>query len=280
MGINGTDAKGINDAGEIVGYYLDGSSVAHGFVYNNGAYVTLNDPAATGGTYAEGINDAGEVVGYYLDSSDVARGFVYSNGKYFNFDDSAAGKGASEGTFALAIDNAGRVSGYYVDSGFDVAGFLAKPAQSLTSGSIFADSGATVDLVGTSVVGGNLTTAAATNTSAAGLIDVTGNAISAIYDATVNNSGALGIERGSQLDVSARPLPAAVWVSPVSWIRSGLALLEVRPSPLPACSRQRATLSLSIRDHPSRTTTSCWRLPTAPSCWSVDRYKRRDRSGR
>ncbi len=202
LGINGTDAKGINDAGEIVGYYLDGSSVAHGFVYNNGACVTLNDPAATGGTYAEGINDAGEVVGYYLDSSDVARGFVYSNGKYFNFDDSAAGKGASEGTFALAIDNAGRVSGYYVDSGFDVAGFLAKPAQSPTSGSIFADSGATVDLVGTSVVGGNLTTAAATNTSAAGLIDVTGNAISAIYDATVNNSGALGIEQGSQIDVS------------------------------------------------------------------------------
>ncbi len=202
LGINGTDAKGINDAGEIVGYYLDGSSVAHGFVYNNGTYVTLNDPSAANGTFAEGINNAGQVVGYYLDSSDVAHGFVYSNGKYFNFDDSAAGKGAGEGTFAFAIDNAGRVSGYYVDGGFDVAGFLAKPAQSPTSGSIFADSGATVDLVGTSVVGGNLTTAAATNTSAAGLIDVTGNAISAIYDATVNNSGALGIEQGSQLDVS------------------------------------------------------------------------------
>ena len=202
LGINGTDAKGINDAGEIVGYYLDGSSVAHGFVYNNGTYVTLNDPSAANGTFAEGINDAGQVVGYYLDSSDVAHGFVYSNGKYFNFDDSAAGKGAGEGTFAFAIDNAGRVSGYYVGSGFDVAGFFAKPTQSPTSGSIFADSGATVDLVGTSVVGGNLTTAAATNTSAAGLIDVTGNAISAIYDATVSNSGALGIEQGSQLDVS------------------------------------------------------------------------------
>ena len=202
LGINGTDAKGINDAGEIVGYYLDGSSVAHGFVYNNGTYITLNDPSAANGTFAEGINNAGQVVGYYLNSSDVAHGFVYSNGKYFNFDNSAAGKGAGEGTFAFAIDNAGQVSGYYVGGGFDVAGFLAKPAQSPTSGSIFADSGATVDLVGTSVVGGNLTTAAATNTSAAGLIDVTGNAISAIYDATVNNSGALGIEQGSQLDVS------------------------------------------------------------------------------
>ena len=202
LGINDTDAKGINDAGEIVGYYLDGSSLAHGFVYNNGTYVTLNDPSAANGTFAEGINDAGQVVGYYLNSSDVAHGFVYSNGTYFNFDDSAGGTGAGEGTFAFAIDNAGMVSGYYVGGGFDVAGFLAKPAQSPTSGSIFADSGATVDLVGTSIVGGNLTTAAATNTSAAGLIDVTGNAISAIYDATVNNSGALSIEQGSQLDVS------------------------------------------------------------------------------
>ena len=80
-------------------------------------------------------------------------------------------------------------------------GFASLRAMLLAK-SIFADSGATVDLVGTSVVGGNLTTAAATNTSAAGLIDVTGNAISAIYDATVNNSGALGIEQGSQIDVS------------------------------------------------------------------------------
>ena len=202
LGVNGAYAEGINDAGQIVGYYLDSSSVSHGFLYSNGTYVTLNDPSAAGGTYAEGINDAGQVVGYYLDASNVAHGFVYSNGTYFNFDNSAAGAETGQGTFALAINNAGEVSGYTVGSGFAVAGFVATPMQSPTSGSIFADSGATIDLVGSNIVGGDLTTAAATNTSAAGLIDVTGNAISAIYDATVNNSGAFSIEQGSQLNVS------------------------------------------------------------------------------
>ncbi len=201
LGTFGTSANGINDAGEVVGTYTDATG-AHGFLYNNGTYTTLNDPLAANGTFAEGINDAGQVVGYYLNSSDVAHGFVYSNGTYFKFDNSAAGTGVGEGTFAFAINNAGQVSGYYVGGGFDVAGFLATPAQSPTSGSIFADSGATVDLVGTSIVGGNVTTAAATNTDAAGLIDVTGNAISAVYDATVSNAGAFSIEQGSQLDVS------------------------------------------------------------------------------
>jgi len=205
LGINGTDAKGINDAGQIVGYYLDGSSVAHGFIYNNGTYTTLNDPSAANGTFAEGINDAGQVVGYYYDASDVAHGFVYSNGTYFNFDDSSAGTGAGEGTFAFAINNAGRVSGYY-SAGNGGVGFLATPAQSLTSGSIFADSGAAVDLVGSSIVGGNLTTAAAANGNAAGLIDVTGGATSAIYDATISKSGAFSIEQGSQLNVSGTTL--------------------------------------------------------------------------
>ena len=108
-----------------------------------------------------------------------------------------------EGASPLAINNAGQVSGYYVGGGFDVAGFITTPAQSPTSGSIFADRAAPrVDLVGTSIVGGNVTTAAATNTDAAGLIDVTGNAISAVYDATVSNAGAFSIEQGSQLDVS------------------------------------------------------------------------------
>ena len=96
------------------------------------------------------------------------------------------------------------------ESGFDVAGFLTNPAQSPTSGTIFADSGATIDLVVTNLVGGDLKTAAATNTDAAGLIDVTGNAISAISDATVSNSGELRIEQGSQLDVSGTVLTGGV----------------------------------------------------------------------
>ena len=34
----GTVAQGINDAGQIVGWYKDSSSALHGFLYNGGSY--------------------------------------------------------------------------------------------------------------------------------------------------------------------------------------------------------------------------------------------------
>jgi len=58
--LQGTYASGINDSGEIVGYYYNSTSRAHGFVESGGNYAPpLNDPSAgTGplqGTYASGI---------------------------------------------------------------------------------------------------------------------------------------------------------------------------------------------------------------------------------
>jgi probable HAF family extracellular repeat protein len=67
----GTDtfAKGINNAGQIVGYYSNASGT-HGFVYSGGFYTTLDDPSATvNTTLAWGINDAGQVVGEYFGGS-------------------------------------------------------------------------------------------------------------------------------------------------------------------------------------------------------------------
>ena len=42
--------NGINDAGEVVGTYTDATG-AHGFLYNNGTYTTLNDPLAANGAF-------------------------------------------------------------------------------------------------------------------------------------------------------------------------------------------------------------------------------------
>jgi probable HAF family extracellular repeat protein len=64
-----TYAYGINDDGQIVGYYSTSSGQQHGFVYSHGHYTTLNDPSATYGTEAYGINDHGQIVGEYADSS-------------------------------------------------------------------------------------------------------------------------------------------------------------------------------------------------------------------
>jgi probable HAF family extracellular repeat protein len=40
----GTHAVGINNAGQIVGEYSDGSGI-HGFLFSGGTYTTLNDPS-------------------------------------------------------------------------------------------------------------------------------------------------------------------------------------------------------------------------------------------
>src|SRR5437660_12842098 len=65
----GTAANGINDTGQIVGWYEDGSGGLHSFLYSGGIYTTLDDPLATSGpnagTEADGINGAGQIVGHY-----------------------------------------------------------------------------------------------------------------------------------------------------------------------------------------------------------------------
>jgi probable HAF family extracellular repeat protein len=54
-----TSAHGINKAGQVVGYYVDGARKYHGFLRNaDGTFTTIEGP---GGVYAAayGINDAG-----------------------------------------------------------------------------------------------------------------------------------------------------------------------------------------------------------------------------
>src|SRR5262249_6843 len=67
---------GINDAGQIVGYYVNATGY-HGFLYSNGTYTTLDDPSTGSfGTLATGINNAGQIVGWYEDSAGHQHGFL------------------------------------------------------------------------------------------------------------------------------------------------------------------------------------------------------------
>ena len=77
-GSGGTFAVGINNEGQITGYYFDSNGAAHGFLYSGGTWTTLNDPFATNGTFAEGINNKGQIVGRYLEynSSDPVNPFL------------------------------------------------------------------------------------------------------------------------------------------------------------------------------------------------------------
>src|SRR5262249_27785583 len=75
LGIGNTTATGINNAGQIVGFYFDSAGREHGFLFSGGFYTTIDDPSATIGTEAFGINDNGQVVGFYTDVSGT-HGFV------------------------------------------------------------------------------------------------------------------------------------------------------------------------------------------------------------
>ena len=126
LGTKGTQAYGINDAGQIVGDYIDSNGTEHGFLYSGGTYTTIDRPRATNGTEALGINDAGQIAGYYVDSSSAVHGFLYSGGTYTTFD-------VSPGFSILAgINNAGQLVGSYPDRNSPEHGFLATPPTATT----------------------------------------------------------------------------------------------------------------------------------------------------
>ena len=100
-----TLAYGINDAGQIVGDYFDGSA-SHGFLYSGGTFTTLDDPSGTG-TSAHGINAAGQIVGTYLDANGRNQGFLLDPNRgvfppYFNIEYPSARE-----TFAYGINDSG-----------------------------------------------------------------------------------------------------------------------------------------------------------------------------
>ena len=116
LGAGGTQALGINNAGQIVGTYSDSSGKSHGFLYNPNAntYSTLDDPLGAQGTLAFDINNAGQIVGFYTDSSSKRHGFLYNlnGGTFITLDDPLA----TGGTDPSGINDAGQVVGFYVDN--------------------------------------------------------------------------------------------------------------------------------------------------------------------
>ena len=100
-------AGGINDLGQLVGYYTDASSTQVGFLRQpNGQFVNVIFPGAVS-TLVYGINDCGIVVGLYDDGS-TAHGFFGRPGNLHSFDVPGAGA-----TFAQGINNEGRIVGRY-----------------------------------------------------------------------------------------------------------------------------------------------------------------------
>ena len=137
----GTFATGINDNGQIVGYFGDPAGVTHGFLYSNGTFTIIDDPnvvcppqtATLGcGTFVTGINDSGQTVGRFMvpipDSGGgfalTNQGFLQSGGTFITIDN----PNNPDNTFLLGINDSSQIVGSFVNPGTGFSnGFLATP---------------------------------------------------------------------------------------------------------------------------------------------------------
>lgn len=116
-GAESMNISGINDAGQIVGTYLQTDSYPYrkSFLTAGDARRDISVPGAIA-TYAEDINNLGRVVGTYYDSQYDEHTFLYSGGAYTRLDLSHR-----DGTYAQGINDAGDVVGYMsVEEGYRV----------------------------------------------------------------------------------------------------------------------------------------------------------------
>lgn len=123
-GAQGTVPEGINNDGQIVGWYTPGSGGLSSFLYNAGSYSNINPPG--GPAFAFGINNTGQIAGYYAGGGSLgpSEGFLYSNGGYSNFNVPDVPHQLQTGQPVVAgINDNGQIvgnrafSGGYLDSG-------------------------------------------------------------------------------------------------------------------------------------------------------------------
>lgn len=110
----------INDAGDIVGNYIDQNRIYHAFLFSRGRFTSFDVPLS-GVTYieAQGINNKGDVVGVYILADNTKHGFVLSKGTFRYVD----APGSSD-TRLWAITESGEIVGMYGDAGGRIHGFL------------------------------------------------------------------------------------------------------------------------------------------------------------
>jgi hypothetical protein len=138
---NGTVATGINDLGEITGYYFDASGLQHGFLRGaTGRFTSFDVPGAAGFSNPVAINLEGSVVGYYVDPNSQFHAFLRKpNGSFVSFDGPrGCDSGTSAGCFGTAAFNVnifGTVAANFADNSgnFVNVGLIREPNGKLTT---------------------------------------------------------------------------------------------------------------------------------------------------
>lgn len=118
-----TEARGINNNGEIVGWYQTGSAcpnnpcITHGFKLINKVFTTINLGNRTN-TQIRGVNDSGDVAGFFIGTDGKTHGFLLHHTgalQTIDFPNSPTGTGANGVNNSLVVIGIG---GPDADTGF------------------------------------------------------------------------------------------------------------------------------------------------------------------
>lgn len=134
-GAGGTVVQGLNNNGDVTGYYVDSANNTHGFMRTAaGVYTSFDFPGSAGQTRGVSINDAGTVAGGYEAEPYFFQykedGFLRTAaGQFTSFSALPGGVARFDDTYVTAMNNAGAVAGFDVHpfSNVDLA-FLRNPA--------------------------------------------------------------------------------------------------------------------------------------------------------
>jgi hypothetical protein len=107
-----TEGRGINNPRTVVGDYAASDGTIHSFLLSGGAFTEYDVPGAVQ-TNLLGINEPGELTGGFDDGSGIFQGFVDRRGTITSF----SVPGAAGGTFAYEINNNKKLLvGYFIDA--------------------------------------------------------------------------------------------------------------------------------------------------------------------
>jgi hypothetical protein len=113
-----SQAVGINNAGDVVGFYMPTATTSLGFEDVAGK-ITEIDPFGSTFTQALGINNEGEIVGFYTDAGGVQHGYTDVNGLFESFDPNG-----STSTTINGLNDVGQIVGFYTDANDNIIGFV------------------------------------------------------------------------------------------------------------------------------------------------------------
>ncbi len=72
-----TQALGLNNNNDVVGFYVDTAGSTHGFILRSGHWQGINDPHGVGSTVVNGVDNKDRLVGFYGNvAGGISHGFV------------------------------------------------------------------------------------------------------------------------------------------------------------------------------------------------------------